>query len=188
MAFLKKIKDLINPQVEAQQVYPIFTPQEKIKHEFINFNAAYRIGILTEMTSLDVQEKINTYKKLLEKYGYDVEVLMFIDQEELETGSYLQKFTPDDLDPKNGLPFSPKTDRFMVKRFDLLFNLYFNECLPLQYISHMSYAKMRVAPFLTSFEKCADLLIPNIEDHSHENLIEQINSTLKIKPYERKSF
>lgn len=189
MSFIQKLKDKwIAPPVAPQQSTPLFTPQDKIKHEFVNFSSAYRIGLLGFYIQPEDQEILKAYQSKLEKLGYECEILLFIDNPEMEKTIYIQKFTPEDLDRKTGLPNSPKTDRFMVKKFDLLMNLYFEECLPLQYISHMSFARCRVAPFEESFRKCADLLIPEIAFNNTNQLINQINETLNIRPYERKTF
>lgn len=185
MSFFKKLKEVIAPQPTTMNVTPLFTPSDKIKHEFVNFAGTYRIGILAEYSAPESQEVVNTYKKHLEKLGYDCEVLLFVDNPEKENTIYLQKFTPDDLDSRTGLPHSPRTDRFIVKRYDLLLNIYLSECQPLQYVSHMSYARCRVAPYLDSFTKCADLLIPMDSLLQLETLISNINNTLNLQPYER---
>jgi hypothetical protein len=187
LSFFQKIKEKILPQAAPVPVAPLFTPQDQIKHEFVNFSASYRVCILSEYEDEAQVEIIIAYQKKLEKMGYDADVLFFIDNIEKEKAFYHQKFTPEDLDKKTLLPHSPRTDRVIVKKYDLLLNLYFRECLPLQYVSHMSYAKCRVAPFISTFTKCADLLIP-CSPGKLEELIQQINETLNLKPHERKTF
>lgn len=186
MSLFKKIQEKLIPTQQVVNATPIFTPKENIKHEFIDFSSAYRIGILCYFTDYDSQELINKYKNDLEKLGYECEVLLFIDKKERENNIYLQSFSWDDLDKRTMLPNSPRTDRFIVKRFDLLFNLYLHNCLQLQAVSHLSNAKCRVGPYLDHIKDCSDLLIPVEEEKSLTYLIKQINFLLKLKPYERK--
>lgn len=185
MSFFKKIQERIIP-IQTSNATPLFQPNENIKHEFVNFSGTYRIGILCYFSDYSSQEIINEYKKKLEKLGYECEVLIFIDKKEKEHNIYLQSFSHDDLDKRTMLPHSPRTDRFIVKRYDLLFNLYMNDCPQLNFISYMSYARCRVSPFLEYAKHCSDLLIPIGTPETIEGLIEKINTTLNIKPYERK--
>ncbi|MBL7755578.1 MAG: hypothetical protein JNM44_13970 [Chitinophagaceae bacterium] len=187
MSLLNKIKDKLIPQAAPISVAPLFIPQDQIHHEFVNFSGAYRIGILSEYRDEMQVEQVLGYQKKLEKLGYDCEILFFIDNPEKEKTFYHQKFTPDDLDRKTALPVSPKTDRVIVKKYDLLLNLYFGECLPLQYVSHMSHARCRVAPFTEIFSKCSDLMIPS-KPFDLDDLILHINDTLNLQPYARKTF
>ena len=185
MSFFKKIQERIIP-IQSSNAAPLFQPNETIKHEFVNFSGAYRIGILCYLSDYDSQETISNYKKHLEKLGYECDVLLFIDNKEKERNIYLQSFNKDDLDRKNLLPHSPRTDRFIIKRYDLLFNLYLHNCPQLLYLSHMSYARCRVGAFRDYFRHCSDLLLPVNEEETIEGLIVKINDTLNITPYERK--
>jgi len=187
LSIFKKIQEkLIPTQHQVENATPIFTPKENIKHEFVDFSSAYRIGILCYFTDYNSQEQLNNYKKELEKLGYECEILLFIDKREKENNIYLQSFNWDDLDRRTMLPNSPRTDRFIVKRFDLLFNLYLQPCLPLQFVSNESNARCRVGPFVDKIKDCCDLLIPIDQEYSLDYLIQQINFLLKLKPYERK--
>ena len=185
MSLLKKIQERIIP-IQTTNATPLFQPNDKIKHEFVNFSGTYRIGIICYFNDYTSQEIINNYKKQLEKLGYDCEVLIFIDKKEREHNVYLQSFSWDDLDKKTMLPHSPRTDRFIVKRYDLLLNLYLNNCPQLLFISYMSYARCRVGAYLEHFKHCSDVLIPADANETIEGLILKINNTLNIKPYERK--
>lgn len=164
----------------------LFEQEDEVMREFKNFSNSYRIGILCYFTDYDMQEEIANYKKRLEQLGYECDVLLFIDKKERENNIYLQYFDWNDLDKKNMQPHSPKTDRIIVKKYDMLFNLYFQDSMPLHYISKMSQARCRVGPFIESMKKVSDILIPCNNDESLAALIININSILKLKPYERK--
>ncbi len=185
MSFFKKIQERIIP-IQSSNATPLFQPNDKIKHEFVNFSGTYRIGIICYFTDYASQEVISNYKKQLEKLGYECEVLMFIDKKEKEHSAYLQSFSWEDMDKKAMLPHSPRTDRFIVKRYDLLLNLYLNNCPPLLFISYMSYARCRVGAYLEHFKHCTDVLIPIDHEETIEGLIIKINNILILKPYERK--
>jgi hypothetical protein len=184
VSIFKKLHNKIAP-LPSTQVTSVFVPKDNIKHEFRDFASSYRIGILCYFTDYDSQEIINNYKKELERLGYECEVLLFIDKKEREANIYLPSFSWDDLD-KNMLPNSPRTDRFMVKRYDMLFNLFLHNSTQLNFIAAGSYAKCRVGVFNDQLKDCADLLIPLDGIPSIQNLIKKINELLKIQPYERK--
>lgn len=147
---------------------------------------AYRIGITSYCTEPAQQEIINDYKKQLEKLGYECEVLLFVDKKEQDNQFYLQSFCRLDLERRSQMPNSPRTDRFIHKRYDILLNLFLNNCPQLLFVSQMSSARCRVSPFLDHFKPCSDLLIPVEASTGIEQLMKLINTTLKLKPHERK--
>jgi hypothetical protein len=184
VSIFKKLQDKIVPQSLAQNI-PSYSIPTDIKHEFRDFTNSYRIGILCYYTDYDSQEVISNYKKELERLGYECEVLLFIDKKERENNIYLQSFTWDDLD-RQMIPNSPRTDRFIVKRYDLLLNLFMKPSAQLHFIAGSSHAKCRVGLLDNELKEYADLLIPIEGEPSVEKLIKRINELLKIKPYERK--
>ena len=186
MSFFKKIQERIIP-IQTSTSAILLQPSEDIRHEFVNFSGTYRIGINCYYTDLIAQETISNYKKKLEHLGYECDVLIFIDKKENDHNVILQSFNWEDLDRKTMLPHSPRTDRFIAKKYDLLLNLFFKNCPPLHYLSHMSNARCRVGPYLDHFKHCTDVLIPIGHDESLDDLIHKINNTLNLKPYERKS-
>lgn len=185
MSFFKNIQKLILPKA-AENPDSLLAAENEVAREFKNFSNSYRIGILCYFTDYDMQEEIANYKKRLEQLGYECDVLLFIDKKERENNVYLQYFDWNDLDKKTLLPHSPKTDRIIVKKYDMLFNLYFQDCLALKYIAKLSQAKCRVGPFNEALKNASDILIPCHDQQNIANLIININSTLKLKPYERK--
>lgn len=185
MSFLKKIQERIIP-IQTPGSVSLFQQDEAIRHEFVDFGSAYRIGILGAYYDAESQDIIDAYKKHLDRLGYESEVLMFVNKKEKDHQVFLPNFGWDDLERKSMLPHSPRTDRVMRKRYDLLLNLYLQPCPQLFFISQMSYARCRVAPFLEAFKPIADVFIPIKPDDTLQKLIEQLNLTLTLKPYERK--
>jgi hypothetical protein len=186
LSLFQKIQSRINPQPVVTNAIPVFESPMNIKHEFVHFPTAYRIAILCYYTDADSQEIIGNYKKQLEKLGYDCEVLMYIDSKERDHNIYLQSFNWNDLDKKTMLPHSPRTDRVIQKKYDLLLNLFSTPCVQLLHISNHSQAKCRVGPFLSKIQDYSDILIPIKSEFDLHTLILDINSTLQLKPYDRK--
>ena len=187
MSFFKNLKDRLIPVPSpTENAVPLFAEVEQVKHEFVNFSNAYRIGILCYFTDYDSQEVVGNYKKKLEQLGYECDAIMFIDKKERENNIYLQFFDHNDLDRKTNMPHSPRTDRYIVKRYDLLINLFTQNCPQLLHISKLSQARCRVAPYLEHFKQYADLMILCEENFSLDSIITNINQSLNLKPYERK--
>lgn len=191
MSFLKKIQESLRDPAKpkrtmnVQKPKPIVPKRKVVQHEFIDFSKAYRIGILGMYSeTMDVQKSILAYKKELERLGFECEVLLFVNQREKDPKVYLPSFNLSELN-KEQIPNSPRTDRFIVRRFDLLFNLYFDACEQLVYISKESNAKCRVSPYYDFLTPCSDILIPTENTHDIAELIKNINETLKIQPYVR---
>lgn len=187
MSFFQKLKEKLIPVPNTENATPLFAEEEQIRHEFVNFPMSYRLGILCYYVDYDSQEIIGNYKKKLEQLGYECDVIMFIDKKERENNIYLQFFDHNDLDKKTNMPHSPRTDRYIVKRYDLLINLYTQNCPQLLYISKLSQARCRVAPYVEHFKKYADLMILcEDNDFRLETIIDRLNKSLNLKPYERK--
>jgi len=189
LSILKKIKESIVGKPVMDNTYvkgiPLFPNNKNIKHEYVSFDDAYRIALLTQFRTTQEQDIVHNYRKKIINLGYECEALMFLEEETKDASIYLQSFGLTDLD-KEGIPQCPRTDRFTIRRFDILINLYFNPCPQLLYISKNSNAKCRVGPFMDHFTNCSDVLIPVGEEPNLNSLIETINNTLNIKPYVRK--
>lgn len=184
MSFFDNIKKILHGSPSSDREN-ISEPIVEIPRIYKEFSGSYRIGILCYHEGYDTQEEISNYKKKLEQLGYECDVIMFIDSKEKENNIYLPYFDWNDLDKKTFQPHSPKTDRIIVKKYDILFNLFFQNCKPLQYIAQMSQARCRVGPNIENTKKVSDILVPSIENNI-PSLISNINTTLKLKPYERK--
>jgi len=189
VSLIKKIKESIVGKPVMDNTYvkprPMFPSNKNIKHSFVNFSSAYRIALLTYYTNKEEQALIDKYCKKIIQMGYECEVLMFNDNEEKVSGLFLPNFDLEDLD-KDSIPQCPKTDRFIIRRFDIFMNLYFKPSPQLLHISKNSNAKCRVSPFLDFFKDYSDVLIPVEDDSNLTSVIETINQTLNLQPYVRK--
>ncbi len=185
MSFLQKLKDRLFPAPDTTHAVPIYTEAHQIKREYVTFNNAYRIGLLGYYNGPDDQEALSNYKKKLEQLGYECEVLLFFDKKERDIQLYLPHFDTTALNKKTGLPESPKTDLFQVKKFDLLINLFPSPIPALMHIARNTQARCRVAPHWPFIEEISDLMVPVLATDTLAQAIEKINITLDIKPYVR---
>jgi len=190
LSFLKKLQESLRDPAKPKRSVNVQKPRQAthrkkvVQHEYIDFSKAYRIGILSIFSeTTDSQKKILDYKKELEKLGFECEVLLFVNQREKNPKVYLPSFNLSELN-KELTPNSPRTDRFTVRRFDILLNLYFEPCDQLLYLSKESNAKCRVSPYIEFLTPCSDVLIPTSQYNIAE-LLKNINETLKIQPYVR---
>ncbi len=182
MSFFKKIQEKFT-QSSSAPAMPTAPLVPDVKHEFCNFESAYRVGLLSIHTE---QDTVNEYKKKLDKLGFECDTLLYVDSQDRVPGLFLPTYDYNDLDKRTLLPNSPRTDRFSIKRFDLLINLYFTPYPQLVHISNMSQAKCRVGPYMHNIKDFVDLMIPMDHVNSMNDFINQINTILKLKPYERK--
>lgn len=190
MSLFNKIKEKLSGggqnQIQNTRKTESIFPSKSQKHELINFSQAYRIGIIAQFTNIDDEKKIGDYKKELERNGYECEVLLYIGEMENMPASYLPSFSYKNLN-KEGKPADLRTDRFIIKRFDLLFLFYSHRCMPLHYIAANSAARCRVSMYNDEMKNYADLFIPLSNDEEGlDNYIKKINSTLVLQPYVRK--
>ncbi len=156
-----------------------------IKRELVLFKDAYRIGIIGIYSGMESQEVLDKFRKYLEQLGYECDVLMYINEDYTDPKIYLSSFNNTEVIP-GGQPNSPRVDRFMMKKYDLLFNAHFSEAVPLRYISKYTYARCRVAPYLDPMKDVADLLVPVQPGEELPKLLSKFCETLEIRPYVRK--
>ncbi len=166
-------------------VAPTSIKKKIIEHEFLDFGNAYNIGILGYFQGdYEIQNKISEYKKKLEKLGFECEVLLFNNAKENDPKLILPSFCLADVN-KEQFPNSLRTDRFMAKRFDLLLNLFFDPCKQLLYLAKESNARCRVSPYLDFVIPYSDIMIPITDPGNFQQLLTNINETLKLQPYVR---
>lgn len=186
MSFFQKIKERLFPEPDTTHAVPVYTETHAIKREFVDFSTTYRIGILGYYNGPEEQAVLSAYHKKLEDLGYECDIVVFFDKKERDPLLMLPYFDFSSLNKKTGLPDSPKTDLFRVKKFDLLINLFLQPCEPLQYIAQHAVARCRVAPQLTHLMGVSDLMVPATEHDTLQHIIDLINTTLQLKPYVRK--
>jgi hypothetical protein len=158
---------------------------DNVKRELHYFKDTFRVGMLVNYTNLAVHDEVMQYKKELDTLGYETEVLMYIDAKEVPRNIFLPSITQTDIN-KQGFPYSPRTDRFVKKKFDMLFNLFFDDNEPLKYLAKTSVAKCRVGAYREYLKDTTDLFVYTDEQDNLTTLIHNINEVLKKQAYDRK--
>jgi hypothetical protein len=184
LAIFQKIKELFSPQAKGGQ--PLWEQdQDNIEREMRYFKDTFRIGILCQYTTDAAHDLILKYKKELDILGYETEVLMFVNDKEMPRTVFLPNFTLKDIN-KQGIPYNPRIDRFVKKKFDMMFNLYFENHAHLLNICQRSVAKCRVGALRPDLKANTDLFVYTDAENSLQLLIEKINETLQKQAYARK--
>lgn len=153
--------------------------------DFISFADAKSVGIIFNGSKEENIKTVQEYASKLKMWGKQINMLAFSDNattaEELKTkypdiDFITQKEVTWYLKPKK---FS--SARFIKNNYDILLNLYIDECIPLQYVSAFSDAKFRVGSYQNNNLYCNDFLIDLKEDRTLPTLLNQIDNYLSKK-------
>lgn len=164
------------------RIYHYFLSQKLKKSNVIrkavNFDKAKRIGILFDATNPDNEAVVNRYKRNLQNSGKQVDMLAYVDDKLEHDTTLFKYFNKKDLswalEPKSSV-----VEQFMQTPFDILLNLHIDTVPPLEYVSALSKAHLRVGQFRDDKEYCYDLMIDIPEGDSLNNFIGQLDSLLK---------
>lgn len=153
-----------------------FANVDKLR-EFIKFPEAKTIGIIYNATIPQNIDQIHSFARKLEGKGKKVELLGFINLKKPE--EIVEKYKDYDFIVKEDVSwyFKPKkfsSSRFIKNKYDILLNLYIQECLPLQYMSAFSDAKFRVGHYQKNNLDCNDFHINLKGKGDVKELIHQI--------------
>ncbi len=143
----------------------------------VGFDQASSIGILFDATDPATRSLVKTYVEDLEKKGKKVKLLAFLDEPQQQPNFTFHHFSRKELDwllrPKDA-----NVTTFINTPFDYLINLYRIKKKPLEYITALSKAHLRVGTY--SAEKdCFDLVIEIQEEHNLPHFVKQLDYFLK---------
>lgn len=172
MDFPKAIHNLI--------FYKQFAKVDKPR-DFISFEQSKSIGIIYNATHPQNIEIIKSFAGKLKAAGKKVESLGYINLKKAEEIQAEYKDLDFIIKKEVTWYHKPKTfnsSRFIKNKYDILLNLYIEECLPLQYMSAFSDAKFRVGHFQKNNLYCNDFHIDLKGDEKVSSLIEQIEHYL----------
>lgn len=146
----------------------------------ICFEDARTVAILFDASSPENQVTVSNYKKRLRGMGKKVEVMAFVNNKDQQNTNYVFKH----FNKKNlnwyFHPTGSTISQFINEPYDILMCLHTNPVLPLEYISALSKAHLRVGPYYEDKTFCYDLMIDNMDDDDLNNFIGQIDNVLKI--------
>ncbi len=149
----------------------------------VNIEDAQKIGLLYLVPDERSYEKIVDFIKNLQKQGKKVFALGFVMNKDVpsffsSSNSY-SFFTLKDLNWYNK-PRSTFVTNFLNEKFDLVINLSLEDIFPLQYISGLSKANMRVGKYGEDNGQYYDMMIETDKINDLGSYIEQIAHYLSI--------
>lgn len=144
-----------------------------------DFQSATSVGILFDAAQNGAYEIVRLYEEELKKQGKKVDLLGYIDDKGRHNDYDFKHFNQKDLNwffqPK-----SPLVQQFMNKPFDILVCLFTEDLKPLEHVSALSKAQMRVGVFREGKTHCFDLMIDTSNHKDLRDLIRQMDQYLKI--------
>ena len=144
----------------------------------VEFSAAKSIGILFDATDASSRTRVLDYAQDLINNGKKVNLLGFVKTKQKDLNFPFKFFTLQNVSWKM-IPESATINEFLSKKFDILISLYLptpktkliNK--PLEYISALSKANLRVGPFCENTNSY-DLIIDTPKNANLEYLIKQV--------------
>jgi hypothetical protein len=139
----------------------------------MEFDVANSIGILFDATDGVNRNMVMDYAQNLKKQGKNVKLLGFVKSKEKELSFPFNFFTLQKVNWKM-IPESAEVNQFLNRPFDILINLYLGKNQPIEYISALSNANLRVGPYSDNTNSY-DLIIDTPIGTDLEHLIKQVN-------------
>lgn len=152
--------------------------KQKVNRTPVSYKKAKSIGIIYDALEIDSQKVVRQYKNRLLKHGKSVETLAYYDDKNPHDEETMVYFNRKNL----SWTFNPKgstVENFINTNFDILIDLHLKPSLPLEYVSALSKANLRVGQFHGDNEHCYDLMIDTSTDDNLQNLVGQIDFFLK---------
>lgn len=148
-------------------------------HQTTNFEKAKRIGILFDGSKPENFPIIKNYLKTLRNKQKTVVVIGFISKDVNHEFIPFNFYSEKDVN-WIFIPRHPILVEFLDTPYDLLINLYTEECLSLEYLSAMSKAKYRVGRYIADKTYCYDLMINLEEKKDLKDFIKQIDHYVNL--------
>ncbi|MEL6865692.1 MAG: hypothetical protein AAFP19_14795 [Bacteroidota bacterium] len=147
--------------------------KEAIKRQPNDFAKSQSIGILFDASMPESLDIIRKYVQRLEKKGKKVNLLAFFDDKDRHEHFPYKHFTRKEIDWRL-CPKGSAVEHFINQPFDVLINLCYQPSPPLEYITALAKAHMRVGPY-TERTYCYDLMIELANQRDLHHFIQQID-------------
>ncbi len=147
--------------------------QININRTSVEFDIAKSIGILFDATDPSSRNKVTAYAQSLIKNGKNVSLLGFVKNKQKDLSFSFKYFTLNEVNWRM-IPQSAEINQFMNKKFNILINLYLGKNYPIEFISALSKANLRVGP-LSDNSNCFDLMIDIPDSKGIDHLIKQVD-------------
>jgi len=174
MTFIKNIQQRIHQHFLQQKM----KKNAKVEHYSIEFTKAKRIGILYDATESESHGVVASYRQNLLNDGKQVEMLAYIDDKQDHDQELFKYFNRKNLswtlEPKGN-----EIEQFINTPFDILLSLHIHPIQPLEYISILSKAHLRVGQYREDAIKCYDLMIDIADKDSLNNFIGKVDYMIK---------
>ncbi|MCK4361542.1 MAG: hypothetical protein KAV70_07330 [Bacteroidales bacterium] len=178
MEILKKIKHSI-----ARYYLKNKLTKNTRERRLISLKDAKDIGILYLLTNNQDYMAISKFVKLLQDQNKRVKALGFVKQKHL-TNRFLPKLSFDFFSKKDlnwyGKPSNVFIKDFIEKDFDIIIDMSLQDNYPLQYISGMSKAKLKVGRFGENNSDIYDVMIQNEKNSNLDKYINEVHHYLSI--------
>ncbi len=174
MGFLTNIRQRLHQHFLQQKM----KQNAKIERYSVAYEKVKRIGILFDATQSEHHSIVTAYRQNLLNEGKTVEMLAYIDDKQDHDQELFKYFNKKNiswtLEPKGN-----EIEQFINTPFDVLLNLHIQPVQPLEYISILSKAHLRVGQFRKNKEHCYDLMIDTANNDSLNNFIGQVDYMIK---------
>ncbi|MEO0776530.1 MAG: hypothetical protein AAFW73_17220 [Bacteroidota bacterium] len=132
------------------------TPIQRVPGDYAS---ARKIGLLFDATDPERRPIVLQYAQSLKQKNKEVKLLAFYDAKQAQPNFTFKHFTQKELNFWRH-PSGSLVEDFIAQPFDILINLFFDAQAPLEYITALSRAQLRVGPY-SERTYCYDLMIEN---------------------------
>lgn len=151
----------------------------KTRRHQVNFENAKSIGILIEAGNRENLVFADKYRDQLRNQRKQVKILAYFNDKAAHDNLTVNYFTDRDMN-WYGIPNSEQVRDFIDRPFDILISLHLSTSRPLEYISTISNAKMRVGLHARDKEYCYDFMIDPTSVTNLNQFVNQFEDYFKI--------
>ena len=151
----------------------------KVRRHEVNFENTKTIGLLIEAGNRENLVFADKYREKLRKTRKQVKILAYFNDKANHDNLTVNYFTNKDMN-WYGIPNSEQVRDFIDRPFDVLISLHLTPSRPLEFISTISNAKMRVGLHSKDKEYCYDFMIDPTEVSTLSQFIDQFEDYFKI--------
>lgn len=172
MRILKKWQAQLHDHFLAKQL-----SQMRRNQQPVTFEEAQSIGLLFDATELDNRNFVQAYAEQLKKKGKKVKLLAFLNETKQQNQFTFAHFSRKEIDWLMR-PKGDAVETFVKTPFDYLINLYESGKKPLEYISILSQAHLKVGTYPIKHGGF-DLVIEMQEEHQLSHFVKQLDYFFK---------
>ena len=151
--------------------------QMRRNQQTVAFDKAQSVGLLFDATELNNRNFVQAYAEQLKNKGKKVKLLAFLDETSQQSQFPFTHFSRKEVDWMMR-PKGDAVETFVKTPFDYLINLYLAGKKPLEYISILSQAHLKVGTYPIKHGGF-DLVIEMQEEHHLSHFVKQLDYFLK---------